>query len=100
MVLGIDPNTNFVYSLRELATGKFSFVSLFLLKKSKVTIYYKIQDSGTQSELQTITINNTLTFLEAKEQNRRLSLKYLKSQIYILYYQLSKDVSSNTSDVL
>lgn len=71
-----------------------------LLKKSKVTIYYKIQDSGTQSELQTITINNTLTFLEAKEQNRRLSLKYLKSQIYILYYQLSKDVSSNTSDVL
>ena len=61
-----------------------------LLKKSQVTIYYKIEDFGVQSELQTITIDNTLTFLEAKQQNKSLTLEHLKNKIYILYYQLSK----------
>lgn len=62
-----------------------------LLKKSQVTIYYKIEDLGIQSDLQTITINNTLTFLESKQQNKSLTLEHLKNEIYILYYQLSKN---------
>ena len=62
-----------------------------LLKNSKVTIYYKLENFGIQSELQTITINNTLTLLEAKQQNNSLTLKQLKSKIFILYYQLSQN---------
>ena len=65
-----------------------------LLKNSQVVLYYQIQEGQTLSEVQSITIDNTLGFLETKLQSKLLKPERIESQIYILYYQLE---NGNTS---